>query len=221
MNSFSIHALQVPRVQLFTLLILEMLAHGTKILVWVGARAWFPSLSCCEIWDDPNRNKTACSSSEPLGISLKKYGKDFPFDLHVLPRAIMFYHMNRYKLSWVILSFAEWWVRSRKVLVIYRSFSFAYPLFASLKCLACQLPTPGIDIHLCQTIPLTTKPKFSTVSLSISNGLSKKCSLPITLSSWSMSHLPLKQKLKKNWTKKHWKKEKEKGDKTHTSTQES
>jgi len=26
---------------------------------------------------------------------------------------------------------------------------------------------------------------------------------------------------KNNWTKKHWKKEKEKGDKTHTSTQES
>ena len=88
------------------------------------------------------------------------------------------------------------------------------------KCLACQLPTPGIDIHLCQTIPLTTEPKISTVSLSISNGLPKKCSFPI-ISSWSMSHLPLKQKLKKNWTKKHWKKEKEKGDKIHTSVQES
>ena len=161
----------------------------TKILVWVGAWAWFSSLSCCEIWDNPNQNKTAFSSWEPLGISLKKHGKDFPFGLHVLTRAIMFYHMNRYKLSWVILSFAEWWVRSRKVLVIYWSFSFVYPLFASLRCLACQLPTPGIDIHLRQTIPLTTKPKISTVSLSISNGLSKKCSLSITLSSWSMGHL--------------------------------
>ena len=57
------------------------------------------------------------------------------------------------------------------------------------KCLACQLPTPGFDIHLRQTIPLTTKPKISTVSLSISNGLSKQCSLPITLSSWSMGCL--------------------------------
>ena len=27
------------------------------------------------------------------------------------------------------------------------------------KCMACQLPTPGFDIHLRQTIPLTTKPK--------------------------------------------------------------
>ena len=57
------------------------------------------------------------------------------------------------------------------------------------KCLAFQLPNPGIDIHLRQTIPLTTKPKISTVSLSISNGLSKQCSLPITLFSWSMGHL--------------------------------
>ena len=62
-----------------------------------------------------------------------KHGKDFSFGLHVLPRAIMLYHMNRYKLSWVILSFTEWWIRLRKVLVIYRSFSFAYPLSASLK----------------------------------------------------------------------------------------
>ena len=62
------------------------------------------------------------------------------------------------------------------------------------KCLACQLPTPGIDIHLRQTIPLTTKPKISTVNLSISNGLSKQCSLPITLSSWSVGRL-LKKKL--------------------------
>src|SRR6185503_9907604 len=61
------------------------------------------------------------------------------------------------------------------------------------KCLACQFPTPGIDIHLRQTIPLTTKPKISTASLSITNGLSKQCSLPITLSSWSMGHLPLKK----------------------------
>ena len=105
----------------------------------------------------------------------------------------MFYHMNRFKLSWVILSFTEWWVRSREVLVIYRSFSFAYHCFSSLKCLACQLPTPGIDIHIRQTIPLTTKPKISTVSLSNSNSLSKKCSLPITPSSWSMGHL-LKKK---------------------------
>ena len=63
------------------------------------------------------------------------------------------------------------------------------------KCLACQSPTPGIDIHLRQTIPLTTKAKISTVSLSISNGLSKQCSLPITLSSWSMGHL------KKKWSR--------------------
>src|SRR6185312_5476540 len=127
----------------------------------------------------------------------------------------MFYHMNRYKLSLVILSFAKWRVRSREVLVIYRSFSFAYHCFSSLKCLACQLPTPGIDIHLRQTIPFTTKTKISTVSLSISNGLCKQRSLPITLSSWSMGHL-----LKK-WTKKHQKKEKEKGDKTYTTAQES
>ena len=84
-------------------------------------------------------------------------------------------------------------VSSREVLVIYRSFFFAYHCFASLKCLACQLPTPGIDIHLRQTIPFTTKTKISTVSLSISNGLCKQCSLPITLSSWSMGHL-LKKK---------------------------
>jgi len=57
------------------------------------------------------------------------------------------------------------------------------------KCLTYQLPTPGIDIHLRQTIPLTTKPKISTVSLSISNGLSKQCSLPKTLSLWSVGHL--------------------------------
>ena len=133
-NSCSVHALQVPHIQLFTRLVLEMLAHKniTKILVWVGAWAWFPSLSCCEIWDGPNRNKTACSSREPLRISLK-HGKEFPFGLHVLPKAITFYHMNRYNLSWVILSFAEWWVRSRKVLAIYRFFSFAYSLFVSLK----------------------------------------------------------------------------------------
>ena len=62
-----------------------------------------------------------------------KHGKNFPFGLYVLPRDIKFYHMNRYKLSWVILSFAEWWVRSRKVLAIYRFFSFAYSLFVSLK----------------------------------------------------------------------------------------
>ena len=62
------------------------------------------------------------------------------------------------------------------------------------KYLAYQLPTPGIDIHLHQTIPLTTKTKISTVNLSISNDLSKQCSLPITLSSWSMHHL-LKKKL--------------------------
>ena len=113
-----------------------MLAHEniSKTLVWVGGWAWFPSLSCCGVWDDPNRSKTACSSREPLRISLKiKYGKDFPFGLHVLSRAIMFYHMNWYKLSWVILNFAEWWVHSRKVLVIYRSFPIAYTLFASLK----------------------------------------------------------------------------------------
>ena len=179
MNSCSVHALQVPHIQPFTLLVLEMLAHQniSKTLVWVGGWTWFPSLSCCGVWDDPNRSKTACSSREPLRISLKiKYGKDFPFGLHVLPRAIMFYHTNRYKLSWVILSLAEWWVHSRKVLVIYWSFSIAYPLFASLKCPACQLPTPGIDIHLRQTIPLIAKPKISTVSLSISNGLSKQCS---------------------------------------------
>ena len=65
------------------------------------------------------------------------------------------------------------------------------------KCLACQLPTTGIDIHLRQTIPLTTKPKISTVSLSNSNSLSKKCSLPITPSSWSMGHLLKKKKKKK------------------------
>ena len=57
------------------------------------------------------------------------------------------------------------------------------------KCLAYQIPTPSIDIHLRQTIPLTTKPKISTVNLSISNGLSKQCSLPKTLSSWSMGYL--------------------------------
>ena len=130
MNSCSVHALQVPRMQLFTLLLLEMLALWiiTKNLVRVGAWAWFPSLSCCETWDDPNRNKLACSSRGPLGISLK-YGKDFSLGLHDLPRAIMFYQIKQYKLSWVILSFAEWWVCSRKVLVIYQSFSFAYPLF--------------------------------------------------------------------------------------------
>ena len=72
------------------------------------------------------------------------------------------------------------------------------------KCLASQLPTPGIDIHLRQTIPLTTKPKISTVNLSISNGLSKQCSLPITLSSWSMGHL-----LKKKLEQKQWKEKKE------------
>ena len=196
MNSWSVHALQVPHLQLFTLLVLEMLAHRNiiKILVWVGAWAWFPSLSCCEIWDNPNQNKTAFSSRKPLGISLKwNMVKISPFGLHDLPRAIMFYQIKQYKLSWVILSFAEWWVHSRKVLVIYRFSPLRTHCFASLKCLACQLPTPGIDIHIRQTIPLTTKPKISTVSLSISNGLSKKCSLPITLSSWSMGHL-----LKKN-----------------------
>ena len=61
------------------------------------------------------------------------------------------------------------------------------------KCLACQLPTLGIDIHLRQPTPLTTKPKISTVSISISNGLFKLCSLPITLSSWSMGYLILKK----------------------------
>ena len=101
--------------------------------------------------------------------------------------------MNRYKLFWVIFSFAEWWVRSRKVLVIYWSFSFVYPLFASLKCLSCQLPTPGIDIHLHQTIPLTTKPKISTVNLSISNGLSKQCSLPKKQWKKTRPILPLKR----------------------------
>ena len=76
------------------------------------------------------------------------------------------------------------------------------------KCLACQLPTSGIDIHLRQTIPLTTKPKISTVNLSISNGLSKQCSLPITLSSWSMGHLLKKQTWQRsNERKKEKKKE--------------
>ena len=49
---------------------------------------------------------------------------------------------------------------------------------------------------------LTTKPNISTVNLSISNGLSKQCSLPKTLSLWSVGHL-----LKKNW--KQWKKKRE------------
>ena len=78
----------------------------------------------------------------------------------------------------------------------YLSPSRTHCLLAS-KCLACQLLTPSIDIHLHQTIPLTTKPKISTVSLSISNGLSKKCSLPITLSSWSMGHLLKKTEAKR------------------------
>ena len=78
--------------------------------------------------------------------------------------------------------------------------------------LACQLPTPGIDIHHRQTIPLTTKTKISTVNLSISNGLSKQCSLPKTLSLWCVGHLPSKKWSRSN--EKKW-------DKTHTSTQKS
>ena len=69
------------------------------------------------------------------------------------------------------------------------------------KCLAYQLPTPGIDIHLRQTIPLKTKPKISKVNISISNGLSRQCSLPITLSLWSVGYL-----LKKNWSRSNEKK---------------
>ena len=83
-------------------------------------------------------------------------------------------------------------------------------VFLASKCLTCQSPTTGIDIHLCQTIPITTKPKISIVSLSISNGLFKQYSLPITLSSWSMGHL-LKKRKKTEAKKKR--------DKTHTSTQ--
>jgi hypothetical protein len=116
---------------------LNLLAHE-NCYYWksgfVGAWAWFPSLGCCEIWDSWNWNKTACSSREPLRISLKmNHGKDIPFGLHVLSKAIMSYHLNWYKLSWVALSCAEWWVRSRKVLVIYRSFSLRTHCFASLK----------------------------------------------------------------------------------------
>ena len=91
-------------------------------------------------------------------------------------------------------------------------FFLCVPIFLlASKCLACQSPTPGIDIHLRQTIPLTTKPKISTVNLSISNGLSKQCSLPKTLSLWSVGHL-LKKKTRAEVIKK---------DKTHTSTQKS
>ena len=35
MNSCSVHALQVPRLQLFTLLVLDLLAHGKIIKILV------------------------------------------------------------------------------------------------------------------------------------------------------------------------------------------
>ena len=83
--------------------------------------------------------------------------------------------------------------------------------FASLKCLACQSPTTGIDIHLCQIIPITTKTQnlhSEPIHLewSIQAMLPSKNSIIMECGSSSLKKLELKQ----------WKK-----NKTHTSTQKS
>ena len=139
-----------------------------------------------------------------------KQGKEFPFGLHVLPKAIMFYHMNQYKLSWVILSFAEWWFRSRKVLVIYRSFSLRTHCFASLKMSGMSItysgywypPSPDDSPH-----NKTRNLHSESIHLewSIQEMIPSNNSILMEYGSSS---------LKKIWNKK-------KRDKTHTSTQES
>ena len=157
----------------------------------MGAWAWFPSLSCCEIWDSPNRNKTACSSSEPLRISLKSnMVKNSPLVYMSYPEPYCF-------IIWTDISYLElFWALSNGEFVRgrYLSSTELSPLrthcFASLKMSGMSITYSGYCYPPSPDNSLTTKPKISTVNLSISNALSKQCSLPITLSSWSMGHLP-------------------------------
>ena len=84
----------------------------------------------------------------------------------------MFYHMIRYELAWVILSFVEWWVHSRKVHSICWSFSFCVPivLLASNVQYVNGLPWV-LTSTFARQIPHTTKPELSIVCLSIQKGL--------------------------------------------------
>ena len=100
----------------------------------MGAWAWFPSLSCCEIWDSLNRNKTACSSREPLRISLKwNMVKNSPLVYMSYPEPYCF-------IIWTDISYLElFWALSNGEFVRgrYLSYTDLSPLrthcFASLK----------------------------------------------------------------------------------------